>query len=107
MWPAEERAKEKENYITETQFRGLLANLDSRFNGLSKMVKNKAPNQQNRGGQLFNKGRYGQGGRGNQANTDFNCFNCDEPGHYARQCPKLTRDKSEKAAESEMKPQEN
>ena len=116
---AEEGAKENENYITETQFRELLANLDSRFNGLSKMVKNKVPNQVNQphggrqfnnqqnGGRQFNKGRYGQAGRGNQAKSDFKCFNCDEPGHYARHCTKIAMGKSEKAAESEMKPQEN
>ena len=65
--------------VTQKQLNDLIVTLDKRFNGLSKLMKQgpKKPYQ-----------NTGDASRPRQnAQRDFRCYNCDEEGHIARNCP--------------------
>lgn len=67
-----------ESYITEKQFQELLATLDKRFSGISKLVKeSKSGYRTNPGGSR----------EARNFKRDFRCYICEEEGHIARSCP--------------------
>ncbi len=71
-----------EPYITESQFKELLETLDKRFQGISKLVKGSQSGFRNKPGNISNR---------EDRKKDFRCYNCDEEGHIARNCPKQGR----------------
>ena len=66
----------KESYVTESQFKELMATLDKRFQGMSKLVKESKSGFRNK-----------PGNDREMRKKDFRCFTCDEEGHMARNCP--------------------
>ena len=60
-------------YIAGAQFKELVATLDKRFQGISKLVKGS--------------GKPSEFRKSGNNKRDFRCYSCDEEGHIARNCP--------------------
>ncbi len=95
------KAEEAPPFVTTTQLNEIMASLDKRMGELLNMAQESSRNNRSN----FHRGNHGNNHRGNnyRANPNIKCYNCEEIGHIARNCPK----KVEQPADQTRSPSEN